>query len=86
VIWFGRDHDAEYLAWLRAHPDGFVVNTHLPPSPSYLVLHRASGRTINRDLPGGRSWTRHYGRACAESSTELHAWAPLAGWRLGRRA
>jgi hypothetical protein len=82
VIWFGRDQDAGYIAWLRAHPDGFVVNTHLPPGPGYLILHRASCKTISRDLPGVRSWTRRYGKACASTSGELHDWAAreVGGW------
>ena len=73
--WFLRD-DSGYLAWLVANPDGYVLNTSAQVAAGYLVLHRASCRTINRPLPEGRLWTRHYGKACAGTSKELVAWGP----------
>lgn len=67
--------DAGYLAWLADHPGGFVLNTFPHVSSSYLVLHRAACRTINRSLTGGRTWTDQYGKACSEDRLELAAWA-----------
>lgn len=72
--WFLND-DTGYLAWLAAHDDGFVLNTYAHVAAGYLVLHRASCRTINRDLAAGKVWTVQYGKACAASVDELVAWA-----------
>jgi hypothetical protein len=41
------DDDAGYLAWLAGHPADFVINTGRSPSAAYLMLHRASCRTIS---------------------------------------
>jgi hypothetical protein len=30
------DDDIGYLAWLAAHPDGFVMNADRDPAPTYL--------------------------------------------------
>jgi hypothetical protein len=72
--WFLND-DKGYLAWLAAHDDGFVLNTYAHVAAGYLVLHRASCRTINRDLSAGKVWTVQYGKACADSVDDLLAWA-----------
>lgn len=72
--WFLND-DAGYLAWLAAHDDGFVLNTYAHVAAGYLVLHRASCRTINRDLAAGKVWTVQYGKACADAVDDLVAWA-----------
>lgn len=72
--WFLND-DTGYLAWLAAHDDGFVLNTYAHVAAGYLVLHRASCRTINRDLAAGKVWTVQYGKACADSVVDLLAWA-----------
>jgi hypothetical protein len=39
------DDDIGYLAWLAAHPDGFVMNADRETTPTYLVL-----------LGAGASW------------------------------
>ncbi len=72
--WF-VDDDAGYLAWLARHPDGLVLNAWAHVDAGYLVLHRASCRTINRDLAVGKSWTHQYGKACAMTADELRRWA-----------
>lgn len=41
-------HDVPYLAWLARHLNGYVLNTRRAFDPSYLVLHRATCRTIGR--------------------------------------
>ena len=75
------DDDAGYLAWLRQHPSGFVVNCERSPRPAYLVLHRAS-YTINGTPARGRVWTRDYKKVCADGAGELEHWA---GWTAGGR-
>lgn len=72
--WF-LDDDEGYLGWLAAHDDGFVLNTYARIAAGDLVVHRASCRTINRDLAAGKAWTVQYGKACADSIDELAAWA-----------
>ena len=69
------DNDAGYIAWLREHPAGFVLNTYPHVTSSYLILHRASCRTINRSLGPGRLWTHLYGKACSDERRELESWA-----------
>lgn len=39
-------NDQEYLAWLSGHPSGYVLNLHRKPKRQYLVLHRATCRSI----------------------------------------
>jgi hypothetical protein len=73
--------DAGYVAWLASHPTGFVLNTYPHVTSSYLVLHRASCRTVNRPLESERSWTRQYGKACAELRVDLEKWAAEATGR-----
>ena len=59
---FVRD-DAGYVAWLAAHSGGWVLNTFPHVTSQYLVLHRASCRTVNRPLETGRTWTFAYGKS-----------------------
>jgi len=35
------DADAAYLAWLRTHPRGYVVNSERKPRAAYVMLRRA---------------------------------------------
>jgi len=69
------DDDAGYVAWLASHPEGYVLNTFPHVTSSYLVLHRASCRTVNRPLAAGRHWTWQYGKTCSDDRSELEAWA-----------
>ncbi len=75
MVAFFVDDDPGYLAWLVAHPDGFVLNTYAHLSAGYLVLHQAGCRTINRELARGKSWTAQYGKACADTVAQLVSWA-----------
>jgi hypothetical protein len=69
------DDDAGYLAWLRDHPTGFVINAARTPRPDYLVMHRAECRHIN-GRTGVEHWTdSQYRKVCAESVGELERWA-----------
>src|SRR4051812_29116728 len=80
-VQFVSDDDG-YLSWLAANPTGFVVNSHRVPVPEYLVLHRASCRSINT---GARNnWTTTgYIKTCSPSVAPLEAWAgQVASGRL----
>ncbi len=60
------DDDEGYLAWLRDHPGGYVVNADRPPNPSYLRLHRTTCRTISGQPASGRAWTVTSTKVCGE--------------------
>ncbi|MFA5963767.1 MAG: hypothetical protein WC804_07085 [Sphingomonas sp.] len=38
--------DTEFLEWTKGHPEAFVLNFRANRSADYIVLHRASCRTI----------------------------------------
>lgn len=79
-----RNDDQGYVAWIEAHPDGFVVNTTRSHSRSYLKLHRATCRHV-RVLQGGYStWTSgEYVKACSPVRARLEQWArEVAGGEL----
>jgi hypothetical protein len=59
-----KDDDDGYLAWLRAHPDGFVLYTYRNPRPNYLRLHTASCRNITGVPANGARWTVTYVKRC----------------------
>jgi hypothetical protein len=61
-----KDDDAGYLAWLAAHPDGFVLNTYRNPRSGYLRLHAASCRSISGIPANGARWTTTYVKRCGE--------------------
>lgn len=75
-----RDDDAGYLGWLAAHPAGFVLNVERTPRPSYLMLHRASCRTISGRPTRGGPWTGPYIKVCSDDQLHIAAWA---GQRVG---
>jgi hypothetical protein len=70
--------DPGYRAWLLAHPDGWVLNTHRHPKPRYLILHHATCRTINRPADD-RVWTGSYTKTCADRRADLEQWARTHG-------
>jgi hypothetical protein len=82
-----RDDDAGYLAWLAAHPDGYVINIARSPSATEARVHHAGCRTISGQIPRGGAWTGPYVKVCAEQLAELEQWAidqvgePI--WRCG---
>ena len=77
------DNDHGYIAWLAAHPDGFVLNCERPPRPSSLTLHRSTCWTISRASAG--SWTLNYQKVCADTFGEIASWAGQIGppWSCG---
>ena len=70
------DAVAGYVAWLAAHPGGYVLNHERNPSIRYLVLHRAACATMApRDGGDTRTWTSAYPKTCAPTSAALADWA-----------
>jgi hypothetical protein len=69
-----RDDDAGYLGWLSAHPAGFVLNVARSPQPTYLILHRATCRTISGRPTRGGPWTGPYIKVCSDDSLQIAAW------------
>ena len=70
-----RDDDAGYLAWLSAHPDGYVINIARSHRAADARVHHADCRTISGQIPLGKTWTGPYVKVCAERLTELEQWA-----------
>jgi hypothetical protein len=70
-----RDDDAGYLAWLAAHPDGYVINVARKYTVTAARVHHASCRTISGQNPHGGPWTGLYVKVCAEQMAELDQWA-----------
>lgn len=68
------DDDPGYLRWVSQNRDGYVVNAYRNPTPAYLMLHRATCRTITGNPTRGRQWTGDYMKACG-SLAELRTWA-----------
>jgi hypothetical protein len=68
-----EDDDNGYTDWIRTNPAGFVVNAQRNPKPDYLILHRASCRTIS-PTPD-KAWTRQYIKICSTSREQLENWA-----------
>lgn len=70
-----RDDDAGYLAWLAAHPHGYVVNIARNYSVATSRLHYAHCRTISGQNPHNGPWTGTYVKVCAEQLTAVEKWA-----------
>jgi hypothetical protein len=65
-----RDSDSDYLGWVAAHGDGYVVNIGRS-GRGYARLHRAGCPTITSRPP----FTRAYIKVCSASLAELDRWA-----------
>jgi hypothetical protein len=70
-----RDDDAGYLAWLAAHPDGYVINILRSHSTNTARAHHAGCPTISGQNPAGGGWTGPYVKVCADQLAELDHWA-----------
>ena len=74
------DDDLGYLAWIAAHPDGFVLNVRCPPDPRCVVLHRANCRSISNDTYEPNAFTgRKHHKICTTSEAELKRAAKSEG-------
>src|SRR5215813_13300541 len=60
--------DAEYIAWVTQHPDGFVVNTH----GGEMMWHQVGCGYI---MPGGNWSPFGHAKACSVHPGALAAWA-----------
>lgn len=70
-----EDDDAGYLNWLALNPHGFVLNANRPPNKGYLILHRATCKSISRlAAPPVRWTTGGYLKVCATDITEIEGW------------
>jgi 5-methylcytosine-specific restriction protein B len=67
-------NDAEYLEWLKIHPQGYVLNSYRSPNPKYLILHRAWCPTIQKTIGDG------YLKVCADSIEGLWQWLNEKGF------
>ena len=74
------DDDEGYHEWVAANPEGLVLNLRRLPDPNYVILHRATCRTISKARPLGAYTARGYRKVVSREETEL---AALAG-REGR--
>lgn len=70
------DDDTGYLAWIAAHPKGYVLNCERTPTPRYLVLHRADCHTVApRNAADARIWTTAYRKVTSLTAEDLISWA-----------
>ena len=70
------DHDdAGYLAWVREHGNGYVLNCRATPSSDVVVLHRASCPHITVRGSNMEHWTHHYIKVCSDRNGPLLAWS-----------
>lgn len=69
-----QDDDGGYEGWLAGHQDGFVLNTARNPAPNYVMLHRATCRTIAGTPARGVRWTGEYIKFCG-TRAELEEFA-----------
>lgn len=67
--------ESGYLAWVQAHPDGFIVNIDDPQvTPQYPMVHAASHKSLSS--PKRKNYTTgRYFKVCSERLEELEAWA-----------
>ena len=76
------DNDEGYLAWIDAHPEGYVVNCYRKPTASYLILRR--GRCSHIQRAEGRRNTVDYIKVCSDSEPDLRNFAEHLGGSLTR--
>ena len=75
-----RDNDADYLAWVAAHRDGYVINIGRS-GRGYARLHRATCGTITSRPP----FTGPYIKKCSTTLTDLDRWALDSGGTVPKR-
>lgn len=75
---FVGDDDA-YLDWVARNPNGYVLNLRAMPDRGYVVLHRASCRTINSRRDPLAYTGRGYRKACGIEAADLEKVAVREG-------
>ena len=73
--------DPGFIKWVNTHPTGWVLNIRRRQDPKYVVLHRATCRTLvqREGVPAGGFTSRGYRKVCAESVESLREWAAANG-------
>jgi hypothetical protein len=70
-----QDNDAGYLDWLETNPHGFVLYAERSPRKEYLILHRATCKSISRVAEPPVRWTTGgYLKVCATEINEIERW------------
>jgi len=68
------DDDPSYLGWVTGHPEGYVISTTRRPSAAYLMLHRATCKTISPVKPRAKTFTGAWSKLCGDrDELEAHA-------------
>lgn len=70
-----ENDESGYAAWLREHPDAYVLNIERTLNPGGARLHRANCRTIQGSPPRGDTWTGQYIKVCSVDKSALAEWA-----------
>lgn len=68
-----QDDDDGLFDWVEAHPNGYLINTHRNPTPSFLVLHHSQCRHV--DGTQGVDRTKNRVKVCSDDRTALEEWA-----------
>ena len=79
--------DAEYLAWMRNNPGGFVGNFSRGDGSTYCCLHKAGCRHIKEYIRSKRLdcfTTGPYIKVCANSIDEIVSWAKANRPRMSK--
>lgn len=73
-------NDRDYLAWVTAHPEGFVLNTSRHRDANYVVLHRATCWSVSSAERADGAYTQNgYRKTAALSIAALREAARLEG-------
>ena len=69
--------DDEFLEWTKDHPEAYVINFRANRSADYIVLHRASCRTIAVSTQASGSLTAGaYRKAGSPDPKVFDSWIP----------
>ena len=73
-------HDDDgFEAWRDANPKGFVLNSEIPPSANFLVLHRADCHFLATHTKGDQEHWTTYAKHCSLDRGAILAWATPIG-------
>ncbi|MGB3285725.1 hypothetical protein [Mycolicibacter algericus] len=70
-----RDDEPGYRAWLKDHPNGYVINILRNHNPTDARLHRADCRTLTDQLSRGVALVGPYVKVCSDHLDALDEWA-----------
>ncbi|MDN4546389.1 HNH endonuclease signature motif containing protein [Pseudomonas sp. C32] len=79
---FFQDKETEYQNWIASNPNGFVLTTTKNISISYMVLHRATCRTISQymsNMAKGAFTGKRYIKICSNNPGDLSDWVETQG-------